>query len=222
MTNNPIANILPADSIDSLKKGWKLYKPFITPVYRTKIADVDIKVWVAKRQLPFLVGTPWMKKNALIVPVAPDMKMVFGVAKMARDWSGNRAQIEAVKYAPMKPGDVFFASCARHRYAHTILAVIFDEQKRTSPELIRRTVRRGIQVAGERGLTSVILPDMTENLLALPNWITEAQRDETAEVAAFTLVDTLKSCRGMVKTINLWCLDPRNAEFFLRELKRAK
>ena len=77
-------------------------------------------------------------------------------------------------------------------------------------------------MAGERGLNSVILPDLTENLLAQPNWITESQRNETAEIAAFTLVDTLKSCRGMVKTIHLWCLDPRNAEYYLRELKRAR
>lgn len=222
MATNPIANILPAETLDSLQKGWKLYKPFITPIYQATVADTRVKVWVAKRQLPFLTGMPWTKGNALLVPVGPDMKLSFGVAKMARDWSSNLAQIEGAKKAPATPGDVYLVAGARYRYQNTILAVIFDKNKCTSPDLIRRTVRRGVQLAGERGLNSVILPDFTENLLAMPNWITEAQRAETAEIAAFTLVDTLKSCRGMVKTIHLWCLDPRNADFYLRELKRIR
>ena len=36
----------------------------------------------------------------------------------------------------------------------------------------------------ERGVNSVIIPDITENLLTQPNWITAEQRRETAAITA--------------------------------------
>ena len=222
MTNNPLADFMATESVQNLRKGWVLPRPLIRPILRTSIGDLKVNLFVAQRKLPFLLGNTLFQNNALLVPVAPDMRMVFGIAKRARDWGADVAQHEALKVAPLAAGDAFLATGARYRFRYTVLAVVFDEQKRTSPELIRRAVRRGTQLAGERGVTSLILPDMTENLLAQPNWITDAQRTETAQLTAFTLIDTIKACRGMVKTIHLWCWDPRNADIYLDELKRAK
>jgi O-acetyl-ADP-ribose deacetylase (regulator of RNase III) len=222
MTNNPISSLLPADALKNLKKGWVPARPVIRPIMRVSLGSLGINLYVAQRKLPFLIGHTLFMNNALLVPVAPDLKMVFGVAKQARDWGADIAQNEALKVAPLKAGEAFVGTGGRYRFRHTVLAVIFDEQKRTSPDIIRRAVRRGAQLASERGATSLILPDMTENLLAQPNWITDAQRAETAQITAFTLVDTLRSFRNMMKTVNIWCWDPRNVEFYLRELKRLQ
>ena len=222
MTNNPIADFMATDAVKNLRKGWVLARPLITPVHRARVGDLDINLFVAQRKLPFLIGNTLFQNNAMLVPVAPDLRMVFGIAKRARDWGADIAQHEALKVAPLPPGDAFLATGARYRFRYTVLAVVFDEQKRTSTDLIRRAVRRGTQLAGERGVTSLILPDMTENLLAQPNWITDAQRAETAQITAFTLIDAVRSCRGMVKTVHLWCWDPRNSDIYLRELKRVK
>lgn len=222
MTNNPLSSLVPADAIKNLKKGWVPAHPVIRPVTRVSVGGLGINLYVAQRKLPFSIGNTLFLNNALLVPVAPDLKMVFGVAKLARDWGADIAQNEALRVAPLPAGEAFLGTGGRYRFRYTVLSVIFDEQKRTSPDIIRRAVRRGAQLASERGATSLILPDMTENLLAQPNWITDAQRAETAQITAFTLVDTLRSFRNMMKTVNIWCWDPRNAEFYVRELKRLK
>ena len=219
---SPLKHLIPTGSLENVRREMVPAQPVIQPTLTARSGDLNIKLFVAQRKLPFLIGNTLTQNNALLVPVAPDLRMVFGVAKLARDWGADIAQREALKVAPLAPGDAFIGTGARYRYRHTVLAVVFDENKRATPDLMRQAIRRGAQLAGERGATGLILPDMTENLLAQPNWITAQQRSDTAEIVAFTLVDALKSCRGFVKTVHLWCWDPRNAEYFQRELKRLK
>ena len=222
MAGSPFSNFVPPDAISNLKKGWRPASPSIGPTYTAKIGNMGVSLYVAQRKLPFRIGNTFVLNNAVLVPVSPDLKMVFGVAKMVRDWGADTVQYEAQKVAPLAAGEAFIGSGAKYRFRHTVLAVVFDENKRTSTDLIRRAVRRGAQLAAERGATSLILPDMTENLLAQPNWITDAQREETAQITAFALVDAVRACKGMFKNIHLWCWDPRNAAFFTNELKRLK
>jgi hypothetical protein len=213
---------IPAETIQNLRKGWVPARVFITPTLRVKKSGLNVHLWVAQRKLPFLMaGAPFLTQHqAILVPVAPDLKMVFGVAKLVRDQGANMVQREADRVAPLAPGDAFIGAGARYRYDNTVLAVIFDESKRTSPDLITRAVRRGAELANQRGCTSLILPDMTENLLAQPNWITQEQRRATAELAALTLVNAIRASRGVVDRFNVWCWDPNNAGFYIRELNR--
>ena len=219
---SPLKHLLPTGSLENVRREMIAPQAVIQPTTRARSGELNVNLFVAQRKLPFMIGNTLFQNNALLVPVAPDLRMVFGIAKMARDWGADIAQREALKVAPLQPGDAFIGTGAKYRYRHTVLAVVFDANKRTDPDLIRQAVRRGAQLAAQKGATGLILPDMTENLLAQPNWITAQQRAETAEIVAFTLVDALKSCRGVLKTVHLWCWDPRNVEFYQRELKRMK
>ncbi len=203
----------------NLRAGLKPPILLIRPIYSVNKNGINARLWVSQRKTPFLM-TAAIRNQAMLVPVAPDLKMVFGIAKRVRDYGADRVQYEALKAAPLPPGEAFIGTGARYRFANTVLAVIFDESKRTSPELIARAVRRGCELANQRGCHSIILPDMTENLLAQPNWITPEQRRNTAEIAALTLGAALRACRGLMTQYNIWCWDVNNVDFYLRELKR--
>lgn len=213
---------VPAEMIENLRKEWVPARPFILPTLKVNRNGLKVHLWVAQRKVPFLMaGAPFITRHqAMLVPVAPDLKMVFGVAKQVRDQGANVVQREAERVAPLAPGDAFIGAGARYRYEFTVLSVIFDEAKRTSPDLITRAVRRGTELANQRGCTSIIIPDMTENLLAQPNWITPEQRRQTAEITALTLVNAIRASRGLVDKFNVWCWDPNNASHFIRELNR--
>lgn len=188
----------------------------VAPTKRVALQDLAIELWVSPRKLPLA-----LRADAIIVPVAPDLKMVFGVAKMARDMGADFVQNEADKVAPLQPGDAFVGTGARFRYKHTALAVIFDQQKRTSPAIITAAVSNALNKVRVLGAHSVVFPDMTENLLAQPNWITDEQRRATASVVARLMVDAVVA-GGLMGTVRIWIWDPRNASLFAEELDRVK
>src|SRR5207237_6521738 len=131
-----------------------LLRPFVFPPYeRISVPGLSIELWVSRRRFP-MMALP----NALIVPVAPDLKMIFGIAKIARDWGANKVQYEANQVAPLPPGEAFIGTGARFRYRNTILAVIFDDAKRTTPERMTQCLRRAMQLAAENGADSVMVP----------------------------------------------------------------
>jgi hypothetical protein len=188
----------------------------VLPRYRAVLHDLTIELYVSQRKLPFLAGA-----DALIVPVGTDLKMVFGVAKMARDRGADIVQVEANRVAPLRPGDAFVGTGARYRYKYTALAVIFDESKRTSPEIITQAVTTAVNKLRELGARSVVIADMTENLLAQPNWITPEQRRKTAAITAKIMVDAIIACGNKARTVKIWCSEPDNAQFFLEEVKQV-
>ncbi len=187
----------------------------VLPAYRATLHDLTIELLVSQRKLPFLAGA-----DALIVPVGTDLKMVFGVAKMARDRGAGTVQVEANRVAPLKPGDAFVGTGAKYRYKYTALAVIFDESKRTSAAIITQAVTTAVTKLRAAGARTVVIADMTENLLAQPNWITPEQRRKTAAITAKIMVDAIVACGTNAKTVKIWCSEPDNAPFFIEELKR--
>jgi O-acetyl-ADP-ribose deacetylase (regulator of RNase III) len=188
----------------------------IRPTVRVALQDLTIELWVSQRKLPMA-----LRADAIIVPVGPDLKMVFGVAKMARDMGADTMQHEATMVAPLEPGSAVAGSGARFRYKHTVLAVIFDKNKRTSPALITRAVGNALSSVRDLGANSVVFPDMTENLLAQPNWITDEQRHATAARTARIMVDAIV-CGGLMGTVRIWVWDAQNAPYFVQELDRVK
>ncbi|MCW3097298.1 MAG: hypothetical protein JWL77_2916 [Chthonomonadaceae bacterium] len=195
---------------------FKLPHASIMPVKRVALQDLTLELWVSPRKLPLA-----LRADAIIVPVAPDLKMVFGVAKMARDMGADFVQHEAEKVAPLAPGDAFIGTGARFRYKHTALAVIFDPQKRTSPAIIGQAIGTALNKLRLLGVNSVVFPDMTENLLAQPNWITDEQRNATAARTARLMVDAIVA-GGLLGVVRIWIWDARNAPFFEAELERIK
>ena len=187
----------------------------VLPRYRATLRDLTIELLVSQRKLPLLAGA-----DGLIVPVGTDLKMVFGVAKMARDRGADIVQVEANKVAPLKPGDAFVGTGAKYRYKYTALAVIFDESKRTSPAIITQAVTTAVNKLRAAGAKSVVIADMTENLLAQPNWITQEQRRKTAAITAKIMIDAIVACGTNARTVKIWCSEPDNAQFFVAELKR--
>ena len=186
----------------------------VLPRYRATLENLTIELYVSQRKLPALAAA-----DALIVPVGPDLKMVSGVAKMARDRGADLVQYEANKVAPLLPGDVFIGTGARYRYKYTALAVIFDQSKRTSAELISQAIVNAVRKLRDLGAKSVVVADMTENLLAQPNWITVEQRRKTAAITAKIIVDAIIACGSTARTIKIWCSEPDNAQFYVEELK---
>lgn len=189
----------------------------VLPSYRARLHDLTIELFVSQRKLPLLAGA-----DALIVPVGPDLKMVFGVAKMARDRGADIVQVEASRVAPLPPGDAFVGTGARYRYKFTALAVIFDENKRTSAAIVSQAVITAVTKLRAAGARSVVLADMTENLLAQPNWITVEQRHKTAAITAKIMIDAIVACGKNMKTVKIWCPEPDNAQFFVEELKHLQ
>ena len=187
----------------------------LMPRYRAALEDLTIEVWVSQKRLPFA-----MMSGAIIVPTAPDLKMVFGAAKMARDMGADNVQREANAVAPLAPGDAFVGRGARYRYRYTALAVIFDEQKRATPQLITSSVGKAMRMLKDRGVRSVIFPDMTDNLLTQPNWITAEQRRETAAIAARLMLAGIIDAGSNIKNVKIWVWDKANADVFIDELKR--
>jgi hypothetical protein len=207
---NPIIDKLTS----TLKRLTHMPVFIVLPKYRATLHDLTIELYVSQRKLPFLAGA-----DALIVPVGMDLKMVFGVAKMARDRGADIVQVEANRVAPLRPGDAFVGTGARYRYKYTVLAVIFDESKRTSAEIITQAVMTAVDKLRDIGARSVVIADMTENLLAQPNWITPEQRRKTAAITARIMVEAIIACGNKVRTVKIWCSEPDNAQFFVEELK---
>src|ERR1700722_10725330 len=116
---------LPENALQNIRAGLVFAKPFIRPAYSVSKNGLNVKLWVAQRKAPFLM-TSAIRNQAMLVPVAPDLKMVFGIAKRVRDYGADMVQNEALKAAPLAPGDAFVGSGARYRFSHTVLAVIFD------------------------------------------------------------------------------------------------
>jgi hypothetical protein len=194
---------------------WALWRVIFPPYFHLKVDGLKIELWVSQRKYP------WMSlSQAFIVPVAPDLKMVFGSAKIARDWGANKVQYEADAVAPLQPGDAFVGSGSRYRWQYTALAVIFDSQKRTNSELISAALGAAMNKLSDEDVTNAILPDLTDNLMAQPNWITDEQRESTARQAARLTLDALYTHRGALQTVRIWVFDPRNADIYIEEMEK--
>lgn len=189
----------------------------LMPKKRIVLPDLTIELWVSQRKLPLL-----LRAHSIVVPTARDLKMVFGVAKMVRDMGADVVQYEANLAAPLAPGEAFVGSGARFRYRFTALAVIFDESKRTSQALISQAMSNAMRLLKDKGAKSVVVPDMTENLLTQPNWITEEQRRETAAITAHLMVEAILTAGSNIKMVKIWVWDPANAEFFINEMDQIK
>lgn len=191
--------------------GIDLFGP--KPVKRIVVDDTAIELWEKERKLPG-------GADAIIVPVATDMKMSAGIAKWVRDKTADTIQYEALKVAPLPPGDVFVGSGGKYRFNSTALAVVMDDQKRTSPEWIREAIATALVRLRAEDAETCFVPDMTDDLLQQPKTITDEQRRATCRPVAHAIMDGIISSGTHYVTIKIWA--PRvNRDIWLEELDRV-
>ena len=180
------------------------------PLKSVRIGDTEIELWERERKMPG-------GADAIVVPVAPDLKMSTGIAKWVRDATANAVQYEALKVAPLPPGEVFVGSGGKFRFGTTALAVVMDGQKRTSPEWIREGLASALVRLREAGAHTVLLPDMTEDLLQQPKSISDEQRKSTCRPVARAMVDGILASDTDYDTIRIWAWRG-NRDIWLEEL----
>jgi hypothetical protein len=175
---------------------WDIVRP--KAIKSVTVGNSTIELWERERKMP---GTA----EAIIVPVAPDLKMSTGIAKWVRDATAGAVQYEAQKVAPLPPGDAFVGSGGRYRFAVAALAVVMDDTKRTSPEWITQAIAQALVMIRGRDAATCLLPDMTEDLLRQPQWISDDQRRETCRPIARAMINgVLAGAEDMEVKIWVW------------------
>jgi O-acetyl-ADP-ribose deacetylase (regulator of RNase III) len=185
------------------------------PYKTVQLRDFTIELWVRERKYP-------RGADAIIVPVAPDLKMVTGIAKWVRDATANRVQYEADRVAPLPPGEAFVGSGGKYRFKIAALAVVMDEYKRTTPEWIIQATTRAMELANEKGAETCVLPDMTEDLLRQPQSISEEERRKTCEGIAPALVQALIKASNSMELVRIWVWRRGVEDIYLKELERLQ
>ncbi len=192
---------------------WEKIRP--RPAKRVVRGDTTIELWVRERKYP-------SSAEAIVVPVAPDLKMTTGIAKWVRDRTANRLQRQAELAAPLEPGEVFVGSGGKFKFRLAALAVVMDDAKRAQPEWITQSVKRAFLMAREHDARSIIVPDMTEDLLRQPTDITDEQRRETCRPIAHAIVEAILEAPDDMEEIKIWCWRKVNEDIYVQELERLE
>ncbi|MDE2126324.1 MAG: hypothetical protein KGJ62_07025 [Armatimonadetes bacterium] len=174
-----------------------------------------VEIWNAPRHIPIL-----LRADCLVAPVAPDLRMVTGASKLARDFGADRIQREAERVAPLEPGSALLGAGARYRFRWTALAVIFDENMTTNAQLVQRGLVAAADGAYRQHARSVILPDLTAHLCPSPNWLRPEQRAEFAELSARILAATVREIGERMQTVRIWLWDADSAGLVTAALHR--
>lgn len=175
--------------------------------------DKTLELWVRVNKQPVLA-------DAIVVPVAPDLKMAVGMAKWVRDKTANTIQYQALDAAPLPPGEAFVGSGGKYRFNVTALAVVMDDLKRTSPAWIASGIRHAIERARAEDAQSILVPDMTEDLLRQPQWITDEQRRETCRPIARAIFDGILSADADMSVVKVWVWRAGYEDIFIEEMER--
>lgn len=204
--------------------GWYAFQAIRLPkpMKTVDLGDTLVELWVPNRKLRVQENKIPCTAGAIIVPVAPDMKMVAGIAKWVRDSTANVVQEEALEVAPMEPGFAFAGAGGRYRFGTAILAVVMDDQKRTSHDWIVQGIVNGLEQARLKEADTCFIPDMTDDLIQQPKSITPEQRRQTCEPVARAITDGILAGRGKVQVIRIWLRTAGTEDIWLKEMKRLE
>ena len=109
--------------------------------------------------------------------------MGAGVAGAIKRAGGEEIEREAVGRGPIEVGDAVATGAGRLAATHVIHGAVMGQDLRTSPELVRRTTRRCLEVADELGAGSVALPAFGTGVGGLP--LDECARVMVEEAGGF-------------------------------------
>lgn len=193
--------------------AWDIVKKH--PLKSVRRGDNNIELWVRERRLP-------SSDEAIVVPVATDLKMSTGIAKWVRDATADAIQQQALKHAPLAPGEAIIGAGGKFRFGAAVLAVVMDDKKRTSPDWITEAVARAIELAREEGAQSIVIPDFTEDLLRQPQWVNDQQRRDTCAPIARAILQGVLAAREDMETVRIWVWRKGNEDIYVQELNRLE
>jgi len=183
------------------------------PIKTVRHGDLTIELWARERRMP-------SPGEAIIVPVAPDLRMNIGIAKWVRDVTADEVQHEALAVAPLPPGDVFVGRGGKFRFGHTALAVVMDESKIPTPAWITDGVAHAIREARAEGAGTILLPDFTEDLLRQPPTITDEQRRESCRPIARAMLEGVLQAGDTMETVKVWVWRKGYEDIYAEEMDR--
>lgn len=185
------------------------------PVKKVIVGETTIELWVKERKYP-------SSGEAVIIPVAPDLNMNVGIAKWVKDKTANRLQRDAQRAAPREPGTAFIGPGGKFYFKFAILAVVMDDKKLTKPDWISNAITHGILQAQEHDVRTIIVPDMTEDLLRQPKEITDADRNKTCGPIARATLDGILNAPDAMETVKIWVWRSVNLPIFVAEMERLQ
>jgi len=185
------------------------------PVRRIRLGDTQVSLWVRQRRMPRAAA-------AIVAPVAPDLKMVAGIAKWIRDSTADAAQREADALAPLVPGQAAIVAGAKYRFRCTALAVVMDEHKRATEDYLRAAVADAIAKARREAGDSILIPDFTEDLLSQPRWISDEQRRATCMAVAEAVLQAVRASSALAADVMIWVWRPGVEDIWAAELDRLE
>jgi len=194
-----------------LSVAWDIVRK--KPIRTVKHGDLTIELWVRERRMP-------SPGEAIIVPVAPDLKMAVGIAKWVRDVTADDIQREALSVAPLPPGEVFVGRGGKFRFGHTALAVVMDNNKIPTPGWITEAVSNAIREVRQQGAGTILLPDFTEDLLRQPQTITDEQRRESCRPIARAMLEGVLQAGDTMETIRVWVWRKGYEDVYAEEMER--
>ena len=174
---------------------------------------VSVELWAGS-------GRSLASADVVVAPVSPDLKMETGVAKLVRDATGGMAQAEADRVAPLAPGEAFLTAGSGGRMGRPVLAVVMDAQKRHRPEWIRAALRQAFERARAQDAYSVLIPDMTADLVRQPETLPESERAEVCRLAARAVVEAIEDSPARVGLVRIWPGSPESETIWREELER--
>lgn len=138
--------------------------------------------------------------DALIVATDATMRMTKGFRKQLRDYAGfNLVEQEAVSCAPLPPLGIAITGAGRTRFKHLLHANLYDAQYTTAPDLQAQALANALQVASERGWSSLAIADYTLDL-----------RRALAEETAWTIAQAIAQRPSSIQQFKLICTDAVN------------
>ena len=84
--------------------------------------------------------------------------MGAGVAGAIKRAGGDEIEREAMAKGPIAVGDAVATGAGRLAARHVIHGAVMGQDLRTTPDLVRRTTRRCLELADELGVESIALP----------------------------------------------------------------
>lgn len=101
------------------------------------------------------------------------------------------------------------------------LAVVMDDTKRVSTGNIAAGIAKAACLARDHGAKTLALPDMTEDLLRQPRWVTDEQRRETCRAIASAMIEGIARQNGAVPTVRIWVWQSATQSVWIEEFDRV-
>lgn len=187
----------------------------VKPIQQVKWDGKVVDILVSERRFP-------RQAESVIVPVAPNLKMSFGIAKWVRDATAGKFQIEAERVAPLTPGEAFAGSGGKYRFQHAIAAVVMDETKRYTAEWIEKAVQNALRLAAERHAHSCLIADMTDDLLRQPQWLSMEERKAICKPIAKAILQGVRNAGVAPEELAVWVWRSDYKDIWLEALNSAK